>query len=302
MSNKRTDRSAANAVVSGPLPKLMIEFYVWLAIALLVSGQFWLDLVLPGARVKLSEVVGNNYYSILGGAVTFLFPYVFRLIFDALPLQYIGRRWAERGERKKYPSLPGFPELEWIKVERRIPVVEPSQQDTVPETPEILLARLARESGVLSERIYTRAGVYLLFGVFIALTGVMFFYVQASGVPKTVPMGELMATLAPRFGVLFFIELVAFFFLRQYRSAMDEFRHFEAIKRNREENLALILLTTKEWKGVDIYKAIGACAFNSTVGYLKSGDTTEVLEARKLSKDELALFEKIVDVFARPKS
>ena len=41
--------------------------------------------------------------------------------------------------------------------------------------------------------------------------------------------------LLPGFGILFFIEFVAFFFLRQYRSAMDEFPVYDAIRRNREE-------------------------------------------------------------------
>ncbi len=46
---------------------------------------------------------------------------------------------------------------------------------------------------------------------------------------------ERALVLLPGFGILFFIEFVAFFFLRQYRSALDEFRYYDAIRRNREE-------------------------------------------------------------------
>jgi hypothetical protein len=58
-------------------------------------------------------------------------------------------------------------------------------------------------------------------------------------------MENLLHTL-PRFGILFFIETIAFFFLRQYRTAMDEYRYFEAIKRKREENFVLLCLLASE--------------------------------------------------------
>ena len=61
------------------------------------------------------------------------------------------------------------------------------------------------------------------------------------------------SALAPRFGILFFIELIAFFFLRQYKAAMEEFRYYEAIKRQREETLALVAMLKRRKSDVNLW-------------------------------------------------
>jgi hypothetical protein len=109
---------------------------------------------------------------------------------------------------------------------------------------------------------------------------------------------DTLIALTPRFGVMFFVELVAFFFLRQYREAMDEFRHYEAIKRAREGDVILLSLLSKaaSWKDYDLGKILDRFALRGDVRPLASGETTEILEARKLGKDELALVEKMLDI------
>ena len=64
----------------------------------------------------------------------------------------------------------------------------------------------------------------------------------------------------------------------------------------------LILLATKEWKDIDIYKVVQACAFNAKIGQLQPGESTDLLESRKLTKDELAIFDKILEAAAKTKS
>jgi hypothetical protein len=167
--------------------------------------------------------------------------------------------------------------------------------------------------------------VYLLFGVLIAFSGLGFFYLQsqpamkASGeydsmkrvdsestvAPKT--LVETFTNMAPnivgRIGVLFFIELVAFFFLRQYRAAMDEYRYFEAIKRRREENVALVTMFLQgNGDKIDFFPFVEKCSLYSDLPKLTSGETTEILETRKLTKDEMALFEKMIDVVTKAKN
>lgn len=90
------------------------------------------------------------------------------------------------------------------------------------------------------------------------------------------------------FGILVFVELLAFFFLRQYRAAMDDFRYFEAIERRRCELDVLLRLMAAKGE-IDIGRLLDANMFFSTAGKLSKGETTEWLEGRRLSKDELDL-------------
>jgi len=139
-------------------------------------------------------------------------------------------------------------------------------------------------------------------GVFVAFSGLAFFYSQTVQLAPTTGEGmPLLISLAPKFGILFFIEFVAFFFLRQYRSAMDEFRYYEAVKRNREETLALIRIAVDSGKEFDPIELVKNESFFSKAGVLDKGQSTEILESRKLEKNEIELLEKVLDVVSRSK-
>ena len=142
-----------------------------------------------------------------------------------------------------------------------------------------------------------------MIGVLIAFTGLVFFYTQTinSGASSKESWLTQLGILAPRFGVLFFIEFIAFFFLRQYRSAMEEFRYFEAIQRRREETFALIRFMKEEEGKIDIKLLIESENFFSTAGKLAPGETTELLESRKLTKDEIDIFTRIIEAVSSSK-
>jgi hypothetical protein len=133
-------------------------------------------------------------------------------------------------------------------------------------------------------------------GACIALAGVTFFFLQASSfaptlsplVPAVTPSAssatgrdqqlrtvsekpsptpkttEVLFFFGSRFGVLFFIEFVAFFFLRQYRATMDEFRYYETAQRNREDNLMILVLSQKDWGSLDFFRVVSLCSFQFT--------------------------------------
>ena len=162
-----------------------------------------------------------------------------------------------------------------------------------------LLASLADESKRLSTALYTRSGVYLIIGVLVAFSGLGFFYLQTLSLPDGDSLLSQFSALAPRFGILFFIELIAFFFLRQYKAAMEEFRYYEAIKRQREETLALVAMLKRRKSDVNLLDLVKQGVFYSSAGKLAAGETTEVLESKKLTKDEMAVFEKIIEVLGR---
>lgn len=76
---------------------------------------------------------------------------------------------------------------------------------------------------------------------------------------------------------------------------MDEFRYFDAIARTREENLVVLRMfdenhtswipTAEVLKNMNIY---------STPGKIGSGETTDIVEMRKLQRDELSFIEGLV--------
>lgn len=105
----------------------------------------------------------------------------------------------------------------------------------------------------------------------------------------------------PRLGALFFIEFIAFFFLKQYRASMDEFKYYESIKRNREEiNFKIkYMKESKDENNLEVMKEL--ILFNSNPGILRKEETTELIEKRKLSKEEVGIMEKLLDTITKLK-
>lgn len=158
-----------------------------------------------------------------------------------------------------------------------------------------LLDYYASSSRDLANKIFTRAGIYLLVGLTIASTGLGFFYLQTISLNQQTDINtNTLFKLIPNFGILFFIEFVAFFFLRQYRSAMDEFRYYESIKRRREEIYSLIKYAQEEGKNIDPLELLKNKFFSESQT-LASGETTEIIESRKLEKNDVEIVGKILD-------
>ena len=76
------------------------------------------------------------------------------------------------------------------------------------------------------------------------------------------------------------------------------FRYYEAIKRSREESYAIIKLVMASQKDIDMIDLLDKINFSSRVGKLESGQTTEIIEARKLDKNELETLVKLTEAVA----
>lgn len=278
----------------------IMEIYIWIIAAFVVAGGIFFDIFAEHATSL--EVMSARYVDLLLAFATFFFPWVFRLIFGALPLESLRRKRAQRQlETKTHPAETQIT-AKIHQAEIRVLSDAISTDELSSSSAIKLFAYYATSSQKLSQGIYSRAGVYLLVGVFVAFSGLAFFYVQtAQFAPNSLEGMGLLITLAPKFGILFFIELVAFFFLRQYRAAMDEFRYYEAIKRNREETLALIRIADDNGKPIDPIDLVKNQSFFSKAGVLEKDQSSEIIESRKLEKNELDLLEKVIDVVSRSK-
>jgi hypothetical protein len=103
---------------------------------------------------------------------------------------------------------------------------------------------------------------------------------------KTAPERFLNDVL-PRLLMLLFIQVLAGFFLRQYRAGVEDFRYYEAILRRREtEVLAYELYRAHQNEG-QIQEYITKLLSGNEFGLLTKGQTTMVLEAAKASENEL---------------
>ncbi|HDX4662401.1 TPA: hypothetical protein ROH14_004543, partial [Enterobacter hormaechei subsp. steigerwaltii] len=224
-----------------------------------------------------------------------LIPLAFTMVYRISPIQMILRRALSINDEVRITSVA-------------LGVVNDEPQKSKSDLAEGYLSNLVVSSARLSKDIYSRGSLYLLFGVIFSIVGLVFFYSQVHvsdslstvvNIPKSNSFVNELVYLAPKFGILFFIELISFFFLKQYRVTMDEFRYYEAIKRSREETLAVVKLLSVNSENVDYMAVLDRLKFSSNVGRLESGQTTELLEARRFDKDELDFLAKIAEVVAK---
>ncbi|WP_270562591.1 hypothetical protein [Citrobacter portucalensis] len=169
------------------------------------------------------------------------------------------------------------------------------EKEAEEETFENYLKKLIKGSERLSNTILSRGSLYLFLGIVFSICGLSFFYMQAHTLNPEYDITRQIISLLPNFGVLFFIELISFFFLKQYRVTMDEFRYYEAIKRSREEMLTVIKLYLTIGKESDLSNVLEKINFSSQVGKLESGQSTELLESRKMDKNELDSLTRIIE-------
>lgn len=274
----------------------IIEFYLWTAISLAVGGRIIFFSIYSSS--DFTKTLMEFYSDAILAFLIFIFPIFFKLIFGLLPLELIrkSREIKSKFTLRKADALPPTNNFKTLRNEKINELDAPTN-----ETGNNLILQYAENSRSLAQGIYVRSGVYLLVGVLVAFSGLAFFYTQTGGILIPTDPSSLLLSLAPKFGMLFFIEFVAFFFLRQYRSAMDEFRYYESVARKREEVSALIKLTSDSESKIEIMDLIRNDSFFSKANTLSKNETTEIIEARKLEKGEIDLLEKVVDTLAKAK-
>lgn len=266
----------------------VIELYSWVTFASLFS--FRIIFYAAYGYENFGRIFLDYYSDFLTSIIIIMFPLLFKLVFGKLPFELIREKVNSPKENKKTVD-----DSIVIDDEKLSPVVENLY---APSNAESIIINLSLSSKKLADSLYSRAGVYLFVGVMIAFSGLVFFYSLTTASLKSVDLTSLLISLAPKFGILFFIEIIAFFFLKQYQKAMDEFRYYEAIKRRREEMVFLITVCEEKSCSIDFMELIKMDKFFSVAGRLEKEQTTEILEARKLEKNELAVLEKIIEVIA----
>ncbi len=189
--------------------------------------------------------------------------------------------------------------IEWDKT--------PNQDAVKPSSALEEAKELALASRFVADTLFSRSGVYLFLGVLTAMVGVIIYFFVRTWLQPTISGSsgsfgiEYAVYVAQNAGVLFLCELIAFFFLRQSRSALDEFRHFDSIARSREDALTVLMLFSEDNSNLTLKDLLDKGVLISSSPRLAAGETTEIVEYRKLEKTEIDLLNRLVDLIAAPR-
>jgi len=222
--------------------------------------------IVDGERIMVTDKNSNDIYVVIL-IILVVFPIIYKLIFTKLPvasLRYL------------------------VKKEKNDDLVS-EKDDTKTDFNNITeySKSLIQISEKLSKKIFDRAGIYLLVGIMVALIGLIYFSIRAIDVKKEIStIYDYLISIVPNVGLLFFIELIAFFFFKQYRITMDEFKYYEAIKRQREANFSILLLSKDE----NFEKIVSKLNLTENVDKLGKDETSQSVELRKLSNSESMSF------------
>jgi hypothetical protein len=273
--------------------KRIVEITAWIIIAILFGWRLFAFIY---SRIHNNENIPflyEFYSDIIYCSMAIIFPVIFKVIFDELPFEYISNRNIEKKKEKTMNSKQSIINQDLdINIQSSLNHEIRDKLDS-----EKYLMILANDSKKLSEKIYSSSGYYLLIGSLIALIGILFFSIQTINVLQIEKndISKQIIYMLQRFGILLFIELVAFFFLKQYRTTLDEFRYYECIKRQRESDLAKLIIIEKSEYSADALTLIDKLSFDRQIGNLRKDESTELLELRKLDKSEVDILSKIID-------
>jgi hypothetical protein len=269
-----------------------IETCVWVIIAFII---FLPEIVLLAQyRLMEAEIFTMVYNKFLISLFVGIFPILFKLIFGKLPIEML----RERGKTPSKSSTNVTGDNIVVNVINGTDDGVSNKNDVNEDYPMFCI----NQSSTLCERIFTRSGVYLLVGCLIAFIGIGIFYSPLFSVTKSPDLRQRMLDYLPRVSALFFIEFIAFFFLKQYKIMMDEYRYYEAVKRKRQDNYNLIAFIAKNYAQPELVKMVTENMQQSYINKLANGETTEILETQKIANEEFNIIDKLTALVKEFKS
>jgi len=129
--------------------------------------------------------------------------------------------------------------------------------------------------------IHQRSSVMLAAGVVMSFVGLAVYYVSLPAIGKDAKIETfLMEGLRPT-AMLIFVEALAWFLLKQYRSLSDEYRHFHRLAQRRADFLvAFMSQGANRTAETDLFLLTALLQEPSSI-ILKQGESTESIESRR---------------------
>jgi hypothetical protein len=246
------------------------------------------------------SIFKENFSDFIWAAFILIIPILYRLVFGEFMLSAIKRFIRNLRAGPIYRDKSGKSDSISTSLLLFGGIIPEKEEVILAFSPEKHLYRCVQDSDGLAKSIKTRSGVYLLIGCLIAFFGMAFYYGETTLKPESTHdiYSDLFA-IVPRFGILLFVELIAFFFLKQYKASMDEFRYYESIKRRREELYLALKIMERNQEKYSVIELMKSDVFFSKNGILEPGQSSELIETRKLEKDEIEILGKMLDVISK---
>ncbi len=160
---------------------------------------------------------------------------------------------------------------------------QPDQESDLKESQvETLFREVSERASFLADRMQRRTNVFMIVGVGMGFLGMWFWYwIFSHAFTKATGLAEFVEIALPRITILLFIELLAGFFLRQYRIGVEDFKYFFEIEHRADWRRISysILATAKNDAAIGALATSLAC--DSAPTKLAAGESTPTLEALK---------------------
>jgi hypothetical protein len=154
-----------------------------------------------------------------------------------------------------------------------------------------ILHSSARSSAWLARKMERRINTHLFLGIIVGGVGLgvwwMSFYYGGGFTDKSLDATHLLAAIFPRITILVFIEILAGFFLRQYRIGVEDLKYFlELTRRAEAKRIAYSILDRHSDKSAQLEFARNILQEKSDTR-LAAGESTTTLTAMEKEKNEM---------------
>ncbi len=140
------------------------------------------------------------------------------LLFMLVPLPPI-RRYIKRQRLVEWVDRPDTEGGPFSKLDEQatLTVAPAAEPETDHDKVQDLLRRASYSANHLANRMENRTNTYLILGIAVGFVGLTVWYVSVAHL-QGAGMKDILIQLVPRLTILVFIELLAGFFLQQYRN------------------------------------------------------------------------------------
>jgi len=158
---------------------------------------------------------------------------------------------------------------------------EAAEEDIVTNKTDELFREVSERASFLADRMEKRTNTYMILGVTMGFIGMGFWFWSFNrALSKPMGMTEFVETAIPRITILIFIELLAGFFLRQYRIGVEDFKYFFEIEQRADwKRISYSILLANKDAAIGTFAA--SLANEALAMKLQAGESTTTLEALK---------------------
>jgi FtsH-binding integral membrane protein len=158
---------------------------------------------------------------------------------------------------------------------------EAAEDDIVTNKTDELFREVSERASFLADRMEKRTNTYMILGVTMGFIGMGFWFWSFNhALSKPMGMTEFVETAIPRITILIFIELLAGFFLRQYRIGVEDFKYFFEIEQRADwKRISYSILLANKDAAIGTFAA--SLANEALAMKLQAGESTTTLEALK---------------------